>query len=90
MANRNRLEIIYNILKIIQENHNLIKPTPLLRKSNISSTRFKSYFLELKEKEFIREVKGKNGEVFISLTDKGFKFLSKYASIINFIEEFDL
>jgi predicted transcriptional regulator len=86
---RGKLEIIKDILKIIQENNNLIKPTPLLRKSNVSTLRFKEYFSELLKKEFVRET-NYNGEKFVSLTDKGFKFLEKYKSIIDFIDEFEL
>jgi len=89
MAKRGKLEIIYDILKIIQKSNNSIKPTPLLRQSNISTTRFKEYFSELVTKNFVREINHK-GEKFISLTDKGFKFLEKYRTIINFIDEFEL
>jgi len=86
---RNRLEIIRDILKIVQTN-NSIKQTPLLRKSNISSSKFKEYFLELLEKGFVIESKNKYQEKVISLTEKGFKFLEQYKTIINFIEEFNL
>lgn len=89
MKKRGRLEIIYDILKIINRNSNSIKSTPLLRKSNISTARSKEYFLELIEKKFIIETK-KKGEKFVSLTEKGFKFLEKYQTIINFIDEFEL
>jgi predicted transcriptional regulator len=90
MAKRGKLEIIRDILNKIHDNHNSIKVTPLLRKANISSIRFKEYFLELLEKGLIKEIVGKNGEKFISLTDKGFKFLEKYRTIIDFIKEFEL
>ena len=89
MAKRGKLEIIKDILKIIQDNHNSIKPTPLLRKSNISSARFEEYFNELLDKKFIKEFNHK-GEKFISLAEKGFKFLEKYKTIVSFIEEFEL
>ncbi|MBU0958993.1 MAG: winged helix-turn-helix transcriptional regulator [Nanoarchaeota archaeon] len=89
MAKRNKLEIIQNILKIIQENHNSIKPTPLLRQSNISTTRFKEYFNDLIKKKIIKEINHKENK-YISLTEKGFKFLEKYRTIINFIDEFEL
>ena len=89
MAKRGKLEIIKDILYIIKEHLNSIKPTPLLRQSNISSSRFKEYFNELLERNFIKEVNHKNGK-FISLTEKGFKFLEKYKTIINFIDEFEL
>lgn len=89
MAKRGKLEIIKDILKIIQKNHNLIKPTPLLRQSNISSRSFKEYFSELKNKQFIKEINHQNNK-YVSLTDKGLKFLEKYSTIISFIDEFEL
>jgi predicted transcriptional regulator len=89
MAKRGKLEIIKDMLTIIKDNRNLIKPTPLLRQSNISSSRFKEYFNELSERKFIKEINHKGGK-FISLTEKGFKFLEKYKTIINFIDEFEL
>lgn len=89
MAKRGKLEIIRDMLVIVNDNHNSVKPTPLLRKLNISSERFKEYFSELVEKGFIKEIS--NGEEkFISLTDRGFRFLEKYKTIVDFIDEFDL
>ncbi len=89
MVKRGKLEIMKDILNIIKENKNLIKPTPLLRKSNLSSQRFQKYFSELIKKGFIKEVEDKNGKL-IGLTDKGFKFLERYRTIISFIDEFEL
>jgi predicted transcriptional regulator len=86
---RGKLEIMRDILFIIRENRNLIKTTPLLRKSNLSSSRFQEYFSELKEKGFIREVEEKTGKL-VTLTEKGFKFLERYQTIISFIDEFEL
>jgi len=87
MAKRNKLEIIRDILKIIKENRS-IKPTPLIRKSNLSTSRFKEYYSELLDKEFIKETYGKNKK--ITLSEKGNKYLEKYSTIINFIDEFEL
>jgi len=89
MVKRGKLEIIKDILKIIKEKHNSIKVTPLLRQSNLSSKRFTEYFHELIEKGFIKDIKEKDKR-YISLTEKGFKFLEKYEAIIEFIDEFDL
>lgn len=86
---RNKLEIIQNILRIIQESHNSIKPTPLLRKSNLSSLRFNEYFQDLLEKGFVEEKLANNTKT-ISLTKKGFTYLEKYKTILGFIEEFEL
>jgi predicted transcriptional regulator len=90
MIKRGKLEIIKDILNIIRGDSNKIKSTPLLRKSNLSSARFKEYLSELTEKGFIKRSVDKNGEKFICLAEKGFKFLDKYRAIIDFIEEFEL
>jgi len=87
---RNRLEVIYDILKIIHDNNNSIRPTPLLRKSNISSARFQEYSSELLKNGFVKEIIDNKGTKFLTLTDKGFKYLEKYNSILNFINEFGL
>ena len=89
MKKRDRLEVIYDILSIVQKHHNSIKPTPLLRYSNLSSQSFQEYFTELKEKELLKEIDEK-GRKYITLTDRGFKFLEKYKLILGFIDEFEL
>jgi len=88
MTKRNKLEIIRDIITIVQNNPN-IKPTPLLRQSNLSSSRFKEYYLDLIEKGFIKEINHSPRKT-ISITEKGEKFLEKYKTIINFIDEFEL
>jgi predicted transcriptional regulator len=89
MAKRGKLEIMQDILYIIQQNHNPMKITPLIRRSNLSSTRFKEYYLELLQKGLVKETSTK-GNKLISLTDKGYRFLEKYKTIISFIDEFEL
>jgi predicted transcriptional regulator len=89
MVKRGKLEIIKDILEVIRDNHNSIKFTPLLRKSNLSSKRFKEYYSEMNEKGFIKEITNKNNK-FLSLTDKGFEYLEKFKVIIGFLDEFDL
>jgi len=89
MVKRNRLEIIKDILSIINSNQNSMKITPLIRKSNISSSNFKEYYLELLKKNFIVEKNFKDSK-FVFLTSRGLKFLEKYRTIIDFIDEFEL
>jgi len=90
MVKRERLEIIKDILKIIQDNNNSIKITPLIRKSNLSTVRFNEYFNELINKKFVKEISDKNSKKVISLTEKGYQYLDKYRTIVGFIEEFEL
>jgi len=87
---RERLEVIYDILLIIKQSNNSIKPTPLLRYSNLSSSGFADYYQELLRKEFIKELFDTHKRKYITLTDKGFAYLDKYAVIVGFIEEFEL
>ena len=87
---RDRLEVIYDILRIIRDSHNSIKPTPLLRYSNLSSQSFAEYFSELKKKNFVKEIIDKKDKKFITLTDQGFKYLEKYKQILEFIDDFNL
>ena len=89
MAKRNKLEIIKDILERIKFSHNEIKFTPLLRKSNLSSSRFSEYFNELLKKGFVKKIKNPKGN-FVILTEKGYQYLEKYQNIIGFIEEFEL
>jgi predicted transcriptional regulator len=90
MAKRGKLEIMRDVLRIIHDNKNSIKPTPLLRKSQMSSSRFKELYFELLEKEFIIELIDSRQDKYVSLTEKGFKFLERYRTIVDFIQEFDL
>jgi predicted transcriptional regulator len=87
---RDRLGVIYDILKIVQDNRNSIKPTPLLRKSNLSSQSFTEYYKDLLSKDLIKEIPDMKGRKYISLSDKGFKYLEKYSMILGFIDEFEL
>jgi len=87
---RDRLEVIYDILNTIRDHHNSIKPTPLLRYSNLSSQSFSEYLNELLEKGFVKEITDEKEKKFFTLTDKGFRYLEKYKLILGFIEEFEL
>ena len=90
MAKRGKLEIMMNILKIIKDNKNSIKPTPLLRKSRLSSARFKEYYADLLERKLIIEFLDKTNNKYLMLTESGLRFLERYNSIIEFIDEFEL
>jgi len=89
MVKRGKLEIIKDILELIRENHGEIQFTPLLRKSNISSSRFNDYFFDLQDKEFVVVSKDKKGK-FVKITNKGIRYLEKYKTIVDFIDEFEL
>lgn len=89
MKKRDRLEVIYDVLNIIREHRNSIKPTPLLRFSNLSSQRFTEYISDLLEKGLVKVLLDGKRKTY-TLTDKGFQYLERYSTIIDFIDDFDL
>jgi predicted transcriptional regulator len=89
-SKRNKLKIIYDILNMIRRHNNAIKPTPLLRYSNLSTQSFSTYLNELMERDFIKEGQDKKKRKFIMLTEKGHEYLKKYKVIIKFLEDFSL
>jgi len=88
MVKRGKLEIMRDILNLVRDN-NKIKPTPLLRKSGLSSSSFKEYYKELLDKGLISELDS-SSDRYVILSEKGFNFLQRYSTIVDFIEEFEL
>ncbi|MDD4877421.1 MAG: winged helix-turn-helix domain-containing protein [Candidatus Nanoarchaeia archaeon] len=89
---RNRLEIIYDILKSIQDKRNMmIKPTHLLYKSNLSHDGMKRYIDELKASNMIMETEDpKTKNKMFTLTEKGLKFLEEYNKVRAFTDSFGI
>jgi predicted transcriptional regulator len=89
MGKRERLEVIFDILRTVRDQHNNIKPTRLLHSSNLSPQMFKEYMQEMMDKGFLIEL-DEDGKRHYSLTDKGFMFLEQYKVIVKFIDDFGL
>ncbi|MCB9370375.1 hypothetical protein H6501_02140 [Candidatus Woesearchaeota archaeon] len=87
---RDRLEVLYDILFLIKQHHNSIRPTPLLRFSNLSFKSFSEYETEIIKKKFVKVVEDDKGKKHYTLTDKGFEYIEKYKQIKEFIEGFEL
>lgn len=87
---RERLEVINDILNAIKASNNSIRPTKLLHSSNVSPQMFADYKKELLKKKFILELSDENNRTYFSLSEKGFKYLEEYKTILNFIENFGL
>ncbi len=85
---RDRLDIIGDILKAVQDKGGRIKPTHLLYKSNLSHEGMKRYIDELKMKLMLLEEEDKNQNKFFVITDKGLKFLQDYKKIREFTDSF--
>lgn len=86
---RERLEVIRDILKSVQERRE-IKPTRLLYASNLSPQMFKEYVNELVEKKFLEIDFDKKGNKFFLITKVGNDFLEEYRVIERFVDNFGL
>lgn len=86
---RNKIDIIYDMLRVTSDKGGKILPTHLLYKSNLSHQRMKGYLEELKAKKLFEEVQ-ENGKTFFIITDAGHKFLQQYHQLKEFTDAFGL
>ena len=86
---RDRLQIMYDILRAIADKNGRIKPTHILYKSNLSHQMMDEYLTELMSKGFVEEQMTKTGKTY-SLTQKGFDYVNKYKMIVEFTQSFGL
>ena len=56
---RDRLKVIYDILKVIQNKNGKIKPTHIIYKANLSHSMLDEYLKDLIVKGFVEEKKDK-------------------------------
>jgi len=86
---RERLQVIFDILRAIQDKNGKIKPTHIMYKANLSYTMLDEYLKELAGKGFITSEETKEGK-FFSLSQKGFDYIHKYKYVIDFAVSFGL
>ena len=86
---RSKIDIIYDMLKAIEEKGGKILPTHLLYKSNLSHQRMKLYLDELKQRNMINETTHKE-KLHYGITDEGRKFLQNFKQMKQFTETFGL
>ncbi len=86
---RSKQDIIFDMLRAIQQKGGSIKPTHLLYKSNLSHQRMKEYVAELKQRGLVKDELLKEKTMFM-LTDQGYEFLQKFQQLKAFTEAFGL
>jgi len=89
MAKRSKVEIIFDILKTINEKEGRIKPTHLMYKSNLSHIQMKGYISELTEKNLIQEEINESKKM-IMITKKGRDLLVKLYQMREFQNTFGI
>ena len=73
MVRRSRLEIYFEILKVVEEG--VVKPTPIMYHTGLSWVPFQDIFNTLLESGFLQEEQKGNTKTY-KVTDKGRKALS--------------
>ena len=86
---RSKIDIVYDMLRAIEDKGGRIIPTHLLYKSNLSHQRMKLYLDELKQKNMIVETQIKE-KTFFELTDVGRKFIQNFKQMKEFTQAFGL
>ncbi|HLF54420.1 MAG TPA: winged helix-turn-helix domain-containing protein [Candidatus Nanoarchaeia archaeon] len=86
---RSKIDIVYDMLRAIEEKGGKIIPTHLLYKSNLSHQRMKQYLDELKQRKLLVETEVK-GKKFFEITDEGRKFLQSFKQMKEFTQAFGL
>ena len=81
---RNRMEIMHDMLKIIQEKKGKLKKTHLMYKANLSHNQMKIYLGELTMSGLIEK------ESPLKITEKGSDFFLKYRQMKEFEKTFGL
>ncbi len=86
---RSKLDIVYDMLRAIEEKGGKIIPTHLLYKSNLSHQRMKLYLEELKQRNLLVETHTKD-KTYFELTDEGRKFVQNFKQMKEFTQAFGL
>jgi predicted transcriptional regulator len=86
---RDRVELIHDILKVIQDAGGQIKPTHLLYKANLSHEALKRYVGELQASGLVTETDKGDRRMFV-LTEQGHRFLQQYQQFKNFSDAFGI
>lgn len=86
---RNRIEIMHDMLKIIQEKGGKIKKTHLMYKANLSHKQMKSYLIELMKNNLIDNEESGNNIMFC-ITKRGREFSVQYTQVREFEKTFGL
>ena len=86
---RTKLDIVYDMLRAIEDKGGKIIPTHLLYKSNLSHQRMKLYLDELKQRNLIVETQAKD-KTYYELTDEGRKFIQNFKQMKEFTQAFGL
>jgi len=83
------MQVIADILRVIESEDGMTKPTHILYKANLSHKLLKDYINTLLQKGFIEVVIEKN-RTYYKITEKGKNFINEFRKIEKFAQVFGL
>jgi len=86
---KEQLQILYDLLKAIKEKKQ-ISVENIITKKILPPQNFQEYIDDFVAKGFIQETTDKKGNMIVSITKKGARFLKKYKVIRKFVNSFRL
>jgi len=91
---RSRTDVLFDILRIIQENKGRIKPTHLMYKANLSHKTMGFHLKDLTKSNLLKETPleaaHSRSNRLIEITPKGIDFYQKYSKMKEFERTFGL
>ena len=86
---RSKMQVIVDVLRAIENENGITKPTHILYKANLSHKLLKEHLNVLLQKGFI-EVTIEKNRTYYKLTDKGRNFINEFRKIEKLAQVFGL
>jgi len=86
---RSRADILFDILRIIQQNQGRAKTTKILYGANLSYARLKNHLGYLIQNGFLEKGQA-NGSTYFAITQKGLEFVQEFRKIKRFSDAFGI
>lgn len=85
---RTKADILFDILRIVQQNEGKAKTTKILYGANLSYTRLKKHLDYLIQNGFLEKIQ--KDSIYFVLTDKGINFVQEFRKVKRFSEAFGI
>jgi len=85
---RTKADILFDILRIVQQNQGKAKTTRILYGANLSYARLKKYLDYLIQNGFLEKIEKES--VYFVLTERGLSFIQEFRKVKRFSEAFGI
>jgi predicted transcriptional regulator len=86
---RTKADILFDILRIVQQNQGKAKTTRILYGANLSYARLKKHVDYLIQNNFLDKIQS-NDAVYFAITERGLQFIQEFRKVKRFSEAFGI